>query len=108
MGIKAGMLTEIIVIEQECYTEDGFGAKKSTWKPVKTIRANRKFQSGTIKEDHSEMINDYRITFTVRSYHNIDDQKSRIRYRDKTYRILSINYERLQQTTTIETEYWNE
>ena len=112
MGIRAGLLTEIIVIEQECITKDDFGAEKSTWTPIRCARASvedKSFQSNSITQDHYEMINDYKKVVILRAnYKWIDDQKNRIRYRDKLYRIASIDWDRLKQTVTIIMDYWNE
>ncbi len=107
MGIRAGLLTENILIERITYIKNIFGANEKKWIPHTNTRSIVKFNSGNQKIENNEIINSYSITFTTRNYHDIDE-KMRIVWNGKKYRILSIFPDKHKQSIDIIGELINE
>lgn len=98
--MRAGQLTEPITFRKAIITKNQFGAEETYWENHIITRGNVKSNTGNRVIENSEIINTYTVTFTIRSYHRIDECM-RILYNRKLYRILSINEDRLRQSTTI-------
>lgn len=105
--VRAGILTEIIKIQKPTVAVDGYGANDIKWHDYITTRANVTYQNGNRVNDTNEVTFAYQVSFTVRLYHDIDE-RMRIIYRNKKYRILSIEESRQIQKLTIRAELINE
>ena len=104
---RAGLLTEIIKIQKPTVAVDGYGANDVKWNDYIETRANVTYQSGNRVNDNNEVTFAYQVSFTVRLYHDIDE-RMRIIYRNKKYRILSIELSKQIQKLTIRAELINE
>ena len=107
MGIRAGLLTEHILIERITYIKNIFGANEKKWIRHINTRSIVKFNNGNRKIENNEIINSYSLTFTLRFYHNITEDM-RIVWNDKKYRILSIFPDKHKQSIEIIGDLINE
>lgn len=105
--MQAGLLRDIITFSESERKRDSYGGTTESWTPVFDKRAYVRFKSGTRKEVNSEVLNTSVITITIRYCKNVTE-KMRITYEGMKYRILSINRDRIQQSTVIEAEAINE
>lgn len=105
--MRAGILRETITIQQPITVQNEYGANGIEWKDVISTRAMADYNSGNRQNENNEIVYNYTITFTIRYYHNINDDM-RIIWNGKRYRILSINKEIYKQSTTIITELIND
>lgn len=105
--MNSGRLKEIITIQRSSITVDEYGANQLEWKDYITTRAAVQFDSGNRMNESNEIIFSYTKTFTIRVYHKVDE-KDRIRWDGKYYRILSIEKDKDKQNLTIRTELINE
>lgn len=104
---RAGLLTECIKIQKPTVAVDGYGANDVKWIDYIFTRANVTYQNGNRVNDTNEITFAYQVSFTVRLYHDIDE-RMRIIYKDKKYRILSIEESKQIQKLTIRAELINE
>ena len=102
--MRAGLLLESIKIQKPTVAVDGYDVK---WNDYIETRANVTYQSGNRVNDNNEVTFAYQVSFTVRLYHDIDE-RMRIIYRNKKYRILSIELSKQIQKLTIRAELINE
>lgn len=106
--MRAGLLTDPVTFKKATITKNQYGQEETYWENHIITRGNVKFNSGNRITENNEIINTYTVTFTVRRYHNIDEFM-RILWKDKTYRILSIeDGDRTRQSITIIAELINE
>ena len=105
--MRAGQLSECIKIQKPTVAVDGYGANDVKWNDYIETRANVTYQSGNRVNDNNEVTFAYQVSFTVRLYHDIDE-RMRMIYKDKKYRILSIEESKQIQKLTIRTELINE
>ncbi len=105
--MRAGLLTEQITIENTTTNKDDFGSTVKVWQPVIKTRCNIKFNSGNRQIENKEIINSYSLTFTIRLYHNINEDM-RIVWNGKKYRILSIFPDKHKQSIDIIGDLINE
>lgn len=105
--MNGGRLKEIITIQRSTITVDEYGANQLQWKDYITTRADVQYDSGNRMNESNEIIYTYTKTFTIRVYHKVDE-KDRIRWDGKYYRILSIEKDKDKQNLTIKTELINE
>lgn len=106
--MRAGLLTEIIKVEQPIIVTDDFGANKLEWKPfINSTRAKVSYSSGNRANENNEIVFAYEVLFTVRIYHQINE-RMRIIWKNRKYRILSIELNKEQQHQIIKTELINE
>lgn len=105
--MNAGRLNEIITIQRTTVSKDEYGANKIQWNDVITTRADVQFESGSRTTENNEIIHTYSKVFTIRVYHQVDE-KDRILWNGKYYRILSIEKDKDRQNLTIRTELINE
>ena len=87
--MRAGQLTEKITLQEATISTNSYGANDLVWNDVLTTRANVIYQNGNRINDTNEITFAYTVTFVIRSYHKINE-RMRILYNDKLYRILSI------------------
>lgn len=105
--MQAGLLRDIITFSGSERKRDKLGGTSEVWTPVFNKRARVQFKSGARKEVNSEVLNTSVITITIRYCRDVTE-KMRITYECTRYRIISINRDRLQQSTVIEAEAINE
>lgn len=98
--MRAGLLTEPITFKKSVITKNQYGQEETYWDNHIITRGNVRFNSGNRVTENNEIINTYTVTFTVRNYHKIDEFM-RILWKDKLYRILSIEEDRQKQSITI-------
>lgn len=105
--MQAGLLTEVITIQQPIINQDGFGANSISWDNCIFTRASVNYNSGNRVNENNEIIFAYQVTFTVRVYHQINE-RMRIIWKGKKYRILSIELDKHKQRQIIRAELINE
>ena len=105
--MNAGRLTELITIERPSIAQNDFGANSIQWLKHILTKADVAFESGTRATENNEVIFSYNKIFTIRYYHDIDEQ-DRIIWNQKKWRILSIEPDKAKQLITIRTELINE
>ena len=104
----AGTLKDIISIEEPIVVKDEFGANKLVWeKAIKRTRAKVSYRSGSRTNENNEIIFAYEVDFTIRIYHQVTENM-RIIWKNKKYRILSLEPDKAKQQITIRTELVNE
>lgn len=106
--MRAGLLNSVISVEKPEVVTDEFGANTLNWvQHIPKTRAKVTYNSGSRANTNNEIIFAYEVVFTVRIYHQIDE-RMRIRWEGKKYRILSIEEDRTLQQLTIKTELIND
>lgn len=105
--MNAGRLTEVISIERPSIAQNDFVANSIQWQKHIQTRADVTFESGTRATENNEVIFSYNKVFTIRYYHDIDE-KDRIIWNGKKWRILSLEPDKTKQLITIRTELINE
>lgn len=106
--MRAGLLNSVISVEKPEVVTDEFGANTLKWvQHIPKTRAKVTYNSGSRANTNNEIIFAYEVVFTVRIYHQIDE-RMRIRWEGKKYRILSIEEDRTLQQLTIKTELIND
>lgn len=105
--MQAGLLKEVVTIQKPVVNQDGFGANDVNWSDLITTRASVGYNTGNRVNDNNEITFAYQVTFTVRVYHQINE-RMRIIWQGKKYRILSIELDKQKQRQTIRTELINE
>lgn len=106
--MRAGLLKEVISVEKAITVTDDYGASKDCWvKAIDSTRAKVSYSNGNRTNENSEIFFAYEVVFTVRIYHQINE-KMRIVWKNRKYRILSIEENKEQQQLIIKTELINE
>lgn len=105
--MNAGLLKECITIEQPTISQNVYGANELEWSTFIETRAFVNYTSGNRMTANNEVIWSYQVNFTIRVYHQVNE-KMRIIWNDKKYRILSIEEDKDKQKLTIRTELINE
>ena len=106
--MRAGLLTEVISVEKPVTITNEFGANSIKWETfIGKTKAQVTYSSGNRLNENNEIIFAYEVVFTVRIYHQINE-RMRIIWKNKKYRILSLEENRQLQTLTIKTELINE
>jgi len=98
--MRAGLLTEPITIRKATVSKNAYGQEETVWSNYIITRGNVVYNSGNRITENQEIINTYTVTFTVRSYHKIDEFM-RILWKKKEYRILSIEEDKKKQSIDI-------
>ena len=106
--MRAGLLNNIISVEKPEVISDEFGANSLKWvQHIPKTRAKVTYSSGSRTNENNEITFAYEVVFTIRIYHKVDE-RMRIIWEGKKYRILSIEEDRTLQQLTIKTELINE
>lgn len=105
--MRAGLLTQSIIIQEPEAVKDGYGANTVEWKDIISTRSQVTFNSGNRQNQNNEIVHAYTITFTIRLFHPVNENM-RIIWKGKKYRILSINTDTFKQSNTIISELINE
>lgn len=108
MGIRAGLLNEVIVIYKPNYQVNEFGEKVQTYEKKYTTRANVEHTSGNRTIENQEIFYGYKKAFRIRSYVPVVENDI-VEYDSKRYRIMSIdNKIKINNEKIILTELINE
>lgn len=108
MTMRAGNLSSIICIETPKVETDDFGANRIQWVQfVSKSRARVSYSSGSRVNENNEITFAYEVIFTIRHYHKVNE-RMRILWEGRKYRILSIERNKALQQITIKTELINE
>ena len=106
--MKAGLLNEVIRIEKPVTDRNEYGADSKRWETwISKTKASVTFNSGNRINENNEIIHSYQVTFIIRVYHRINEDM-RIIWKNKKYRILSLEENKQRQSITIRTELINE
>lgn len=106
--MRAGLLNEVIKVEKPVTTTNEYGANYIQWETfIGRTKAQVTYSSGNRLNENNEIIFAYEVVFTVRIYHQIDE-RMRIIWKNRKYRILSIEENRKLQSLTIKGELINE
>lgn len=105
--MQAGILTEVITIQQPTVNQNGYGANNVGWSDYITTRASVNYNNGNRVNDNNEITFAYLVSFTIRVFHQINE-RMRIIWKGNKYRILSIELDKHKQKQTIRTELINE
>lgn len=106
--MRAGLLNEVIKVEQPVTITDEFGANSIKWETfIGRTKAQVTYSSGNRLNENNEIIFAYEVVFTVRIYHQINE-RMRIIWKNKKYRILSLEENKHLQSLTIKAELINE
>ena len=104
----AGTLNENISIFRPSVGEGKYGPKKTVYVPyIRKTRARVNWNSGARTNENNEIFYGYNVTFSIRSYHKVDDYM-RIKWNGKFYRILNIIPDKRLNELKIDTEVVNE
>ena len=107
MSLRAGLLNELITIRRATITKNDYGEEVETWEDVITTRA-RVTQTGSSKNNvNQEIFMGFTKEFQVRYYIDIREFDI-IVWKQKQYRIVSLNQDRMNQYTTIIGELIND
>ena len=90
--MEAGKLNQKVDFYRLIVDKDEFGHETYTYEKSFSTKASIKYNSGNRLIENQEIFFDNTLTFVVRSYCPVLDT-DRIKYRDKYYRILSVNDE---------------
>lgn len=106
--MRAGLLKYDISVEQPISRQNEYGANYTEWETfIGKTKAEVTYSNGNRRNENNEIIFAYEVVFTVRIYHQINE-RMRIIWKNKKYRILSIEENRERQSLTIKTELINE
>lgn len=106
--MRAGLLTEVIKVEKPVVLQNEYGATDEIWETfIENTKAQVNYSSGNRANENNEIVFNYEVIFIVRIYHQIDENM-RIIWKNKKYRILSLEENKAQQSLTIKTELINE
>ena len=96
-----------IEIQKSVGVKDGFGDVVKSWQKHIETKADVLFKSGNRVKENYEIAPAYDVEFRVRKYHDVDE-KMRVVYLGKKYRIKAIMPNTEKQMLTIITEWINE
>lgn len=105
--MQAGLLNELVCFYHSETKRDKLGGTSESWVKSFDKRAYIRFKSGARKEANGEIYNTTVNTIMIRIC-KVVTAKMRLEYEGQKYKILSINHDRKQQSTTIEAEVINE
>lgn len=104
----AGNLNEIITVEQPVAHKNELGEVVDCLYAKKfTTKAQVIYRSGSRVVDNSEIFTEYAVQFVIRHY-LIVSETDRVLYRDRKYRIESIEYSREYQLIKLNCTLINE
>lgn len=105
--MQAGRLNEPITIERQYWIESEYGSSKiEKWEKYKDTRAAVKYLSGARIDENNELFFGEQVIFEIRIYHDIRNL-DRIVWKNETYRIMDIEYDRAVQRKIVKTQLWN-
>lgn len=105
--MQAGLLRYNITFVEPVILKDDYGSEATVWQTFKTARSDIKYNTGSRDLQNSEIVYNSNVSFIIRYYHEINE-KMRIIYDSKKYRIISIEADQRLQKKSIITELINE
>ena len=105
--MQAGLLNELIEIYKPSIETNEFGEQVQVYNKVKDTRAQVIYDSGNRNTSDNEVIYNYQKTFKVRRYIELMENYQ-IKYKNKMFRILSIEDIRQYNHKVITAELINE
>ena len=105
--MQAGILRETFTVQHPTVVSYGYCDNTTTWTDLLTTRASVGYNNGNRVNENNEITFAYEVSFTMRVYHQINE-RMRIIWQGKKYRILSIELDKHKQKQTIRTELINE
>lgn len=107
MGVRAGLLNEMITFRESVITRDEYGEQSTEWRDAFTARARVQHQGGSRVMENSEVWHPATVIFTVRCYHDVKDEME-IVYNNHRYNIIYVDRQSKNQQTVITAEVINE
>lgn len=98
--MRAGLLTEIITLQNVVKSKDDFGGSDFIYEDVIPTRARVVFKGENRETNPNELHYITTLEFTIRKYHSVNEDMV-VLYKNKHYRILSIDYTIRDQITLI-------
>jgi len=105
--MQAGLLRDVLRFQESKSQRDNMGGISDKWVDVFSKRAEVKFSSGSRKLVNGEIFNPLAIECKIRYCKDVHEKMIFI-YEGRKYKIISINRDRLQQSTIIQAELINE
>lgn len=103
--MRAGLLNKVVTILEPVTINSEYGGAETKYESTKNTKARVVFNNGERLVDNSEIYHSYTISFEIRNYHKVNEDM-RIKYKDKQYRILSV--EEQVQSLILKCELVNE
>lgn len=101
--MRAGTLTDTLVVYRPDVRRSATGEQLTEYKEVMSVRCEVVTQSGTRSLVNEAVEFPYRKTFRVR-YQNKIDERDRLGWNGKTFRVLSVDANRQLMMTTVTAE----
>ena len=101
--MQAGLLTEPIEIHRKVKAKSDYGSVQTSYALRTATKAQVIDQGGSRLEENNQIFYDYRKTFVVRYFIDVQDD-DHILYENVWYRILNINPERKFNSKSIQCE----
>lgn len=106
--MRAGALKSIISVERPVVVRDKYGANQKTWQEVTDLlHADVRDKSTGIHVENGDLIFGYTTDFIVR-YTDRIDERMRIIWEDRKYRIKGIDRDKIRRQLIIHTDLINE
>ena len=105
--MQAGKLNELIEIYKPSISQNEYGEQVQVYNKVKDTRVQVIYDSGNRNTSNNEVIYNYQKTFKVRRYIELMENYQ-IKYKNKMFRILSIEDIRQYNHKVITAELINE
>jgi len=106
--MRAGVMRHIIAIERPAVVRDRFGANTKTWETVTDcLHTDVRERSTGIEIENGDLTFGYTVDFIVR-YTSQIDERMRISWDGRYYRIKGIDRDALRRQLVIHTEIINE
>lgn len=107
--MRAGLMTEVIRVEKRVDLSSEYGNNCSKrWETfISKTRAKVTYDNGDFVNQVNELVHTERVSFEVRIYHQITPDM-RIIWKNRKYRILSLQADKKLQSLIIKTELINE
>jgi len=107
--MNAGELREEVVVLRPVEARDDFGAQTLTWEEQQTLRMKVVSQSGMKADEQHEVVQSYSVVFFCYYWmRSRIDERYRLQWDGKTYRITSIAGNVRRNELQIHTEQVNE
>lgn len=105
--MRAGLLKERIGIVPLESGVDEYGSQTDIWGEPKYTRASVSYRTGNRLLDNMDVFFNYEVDFTIRLYHKVDE-RCKILWDGKEYRILAIEKQSKTQLIRIRAELIND
>lgn len=105
--MQASLLREIIHVYAPNTERNEYGEQVQKYDFLYATKAQVSHSQGNRTQENDEVVNNYRKTFTVRSYHPLTEQLY-IRYCGRFYRILSLEPVPQSDCIIVQTELVND